>query len=264
LAGWFGELYRETTEPLLGPRLTRLEAEVIASLLVLRPGERVLDAGCGSGRHLQALAGRRLGLWGVDRDEGSLRAATPTATPTATSTPTSPSTSTAAPTPTRTSPPFLVRCDLRALPFRPVFDAAYAWYSSLFLFGDAENQALLAGLGGVLRPGGRLLVQHANPFRLEREPVARAARALPGGGEVEEESRYDPASGVEMLHRTMRRQGRVLAGEVRLRYYRPTEWKALAAGAGLSLRALGSTGPGAAAPFTEEALDLIAVLEKPT
>ncbi|MBI5071268.1 MAG: methyltransferase domain-containing protein [Deltaproteobacteria bacterium] len=252
MAGWFGELYRETTEPLLGPRLTLLEAEVIASLLGLRPGERVLDAGCGSGRHLRALRGRRLELWGVDADERSLRAAASTPTPT----------STPKHGPRRS--PFLVRADLRALPFPGVFDAAYAWYSSLFLFDEAGNRNVLAGLGRVLRPGGRLLVQHANPFRLAREPVARTARALPGGGEVEEESRYDPASGVEMLHRTMRRQGRVLAGEVRLRYYRPTEWEALAAGAGLTLRSLGSTGPGAAAPFTEEALDLIAVLEKPT
>ncbi len=239
---WFGELYRETTEHLLGARLAEREAEVIAALLGLRPGERVLDAGCGHGRHLRALAGRELRLVGVDRDEGSLRAAI------------------AAPTPTA----LLLLGDFRSLPFRSPFDAAFSWYSSLFLHGDGENLGALRELSRALRPGGRLLVQHANPFRMAREPRARASRALPGGGEVEEVSRYDPGTGVEWLHRTMHRQGRVLAGEVRLRYYRPSEWKALAAAAGLDLRALGSTGPGVAAPFTEEALDLIAVLEKPT
>jgi len=237
-AGWFGELYRASTEDLLGPELSALEAAIIAALLGLRPGDRVLDAGCGHGRHLRAFGGRGLALVGVDRDEGSLRAASPG--------------------------PHLVRADFRSLPFPPAFDAAFSWYSSLFAFPDEENQRALAELSRVLRPRGRLLVQHANPFRLEREPEARASRALPGGGEVEERSRYDPGSGVEWLQRTVRRQGRVLAGEVRLRYYKPTEWKALAAAAGLSLRALGSTGPGVAAPFTEEALDLIAVLEKPT
>lgn len=239
---WFGELYRETTEPLLGPALSQLEADVVAGLLGLRPGERVLDVGCGHGRHLRALRGRGLRVTGVDRDGGSLRAAT--ATPTAT--------------------PTLVRADFRQLSLRPVFDAAYSWYSSLFLGGDGENERALAELGRVVRPGGRLLVQHANPFRLAREPLAQARRTLPGGGEVEEESRFDPATGVEMLQRTMRREGRVLAGLVRLRYYRPSEWKALAARAGLRLQELASTGPGVAEPFTEEALDLIAVLEKPT
>ena len=68
-AAWFGELYLETTAPLLTPGLTRAEAAVIASLLRLAPGERVLDLGCGHGRHLAALAGRGLGLWGVDLEE---------------------------------------------------------------------------------------------------------------------------------------------------------------------------------------------------
>jgi SAM-dependent methyltransferase len=247
VAGWFGELYRETSEAFLGPRLSRAEAAAMASLLALRSGDRVLDVGCGSGRHLRALAGRRLWLAGVDRDDGSLRTAAAAPAPAA-----------------RAGAPSLVRADFRALPFRPAFDAAYSWYSSLFLFGEEENRRALGELSRVVRPGGRVLVQHANPYRLEREPVARITRPLPGGGEVEEVGRYDPASGVELLHRTMRRGGRVLAGEVRLRYYKPPEWEALAAGAGLTLRTLGSTGPASAAPFDEQALDLIAVLEKPT
>jgi len=237
-AGWFGELYRASSEGLLGPELSALEAAVMAGLLGLPPGARVLDVACGTGRHLGPLSARGLRVFGLDQSGPCLAEAG--------------------------LPGRLVRGDQRRLPFGAAFDGACSWYSSLFLYRDDENQRVLCQLSRVLRPGGRLLVQHANPCRLEREPAARAFRALPGGGEVEELSRYDPAAGVETLQRTMRRQGRVLAGEVRLRYYRPTEWKTLAAGAGLTLRALGSTGPGVAAPFSEEALDLIAVLEKPT
>ena len=40
---------------------------------LLRPGGRVLDVACGSGRHLRALGGRGLELMGVDRDAQAVR-----------------------------------------------------------------------------------------------------------------------------------------------------------------------------------------------
>lgn len=239
--GWFGDLYRETTAGLLTPGVSRAEAGVIAALLRLSPGERVLDVACGEGRHLSALAGRGLRPWGVDLDVGSLRLAARAG---------------------GRGP--LVLADLRALPFGPAFDAAYSWYSSLFLFDEAGNAAALAEAGRVLRPGGRLLVQHANPARLAREPEARFEGTLPGGGRVTERSRFDPATGAETLSRSLDRGGRVLAGTVRLRYYNGTEWTALAARAGLRMRDLASTGAAGPAPFSDDSLDLIAVLEKPT
>lgn len=240
-AGWFGDLYRETTAGLLTPRVSRAEAAVVAALLRLSPGERVLDVACGEGRHLEALGARGLRPWGVDLDAESLRRAARAGAP---------------------GP--LVRADFRALPFGPAFDAAYAWYSSLFLFDEAGNAAALAEAARVLRPGGRLLVQHANPARLAREPETRFEGVLPGGGRVAERSVYDPATGVETLSRSLDRGGRVLAGTVRLRYYNGTEWTALAARAGLRLRDLASTGAAGPAPFSDDSLDLVAVLEKPT
>ena len=237
-APWFGELYLASTADLLTPGLSALEAQVISRLLDLRPGERVLDAGCGHGRHLAALGGRGLVLVGVDRSRETLRLAAAT--------------------------PGLVQADLGALPFGPAFDAAYSWYSSLFLFDEGGNRAALAALAGALRPGGRLLVQHANPLALARQPVARTRRDLPGGGFVEEVARFDPARGCEDLERRLTRQGRVLAGSCRLRYYSPLEWHELARGAGLGAPRLASSGPGGVAvPFGEDSIDLIAVLEKP-
>lgn len=248
---WFGDLYFESTADLLTPRLSALEAEVISSLLRLRAGERVLDVACGHGRHLEALGGRGLRLVGIDLDRGYLRlAATATDDP-----------RTARPERGRRS---LVRADQRQLPFGPAFDAAFSWYSSLFLENDDGNERTLAEVGRVLAPRGRLLVQHANPLRLAGEPEVRAARDLPGGGRVEESSRFDPATGVETLSRVITRGDRVLAGTARLRYYRPTEWERIAARAGLRLRDVVSTGPGAPGPLSERSLDLIAVLEKPT
>lgn len=247
--GWFGALYRESTAGLLGPDLSALEAQVLGRLLELRPGQRVLDIACGEGRHLRALGGMGLRLVGVDLDRDSLRVAS--------------AEDGSRPGPGMASPPALVLADLRALPFGPSFDAAYAWYSSLFLFDEAGNQRALAEATRVVRPGGRLLVHHANPERLADEPEARAVRDLPGGGRVEEVSRYDAGSGVETLCRTLVRGDRTLAGTAHLRYYSANEWQRIALRAGLRLRALASTEAGGA-PYTDRSLDLIAVLEKPT
>jgi len=246
-APWFGPLYLATTAPFLGPGLSAAEAHLIAEILRLRPGERVLDLACGTGRHLAALGGMGLSLWGVDRSGVYLHVPTanraPTANPTA----------------------ILVQADQRALPFGSCFDAVYSWYSSLFNFDDAANAAALAEAGRVLRPGGRLLVQHANPARLALAPEGRAARPLPGGGWVEEWTRFDVATGRERLRRRLLRGAGQLAGACELRYYRAAEWEPLARGAGLRLRELAATGPaGRAEGFAEESIDLIAVLEKPT
>jgi hypothetical protein len=48
-----------------------------------------------------------------------------------------------------------------------------------------------------------------------------------------------------------------------LRYYSPSEWEPLAQRVGLRLRALTSSTPSSDGPPGHEALDLIALLEKP-
>ncbi len=235
-----GDLYLDSVEDLLTPALSAAEAEVIAALLDLRPAHRALDLACGHGRHARALAGRAR-LVGLDRSAAYLGRA-------------------------RGAGASLVRGDLRRLPFREgVFDAAFSWYASLFMWDDAANLAALAEAARVLRPGGRLLVHHANPARLAREPEARAERALPGGGRVEETSRFDPETGVDSCARRLTRpDGTVLAGTAHLRYYTPAEWSAMAPRAGLRLLGIGSTSraPRPTERLDADAPDLIALAEK--
>jgi hypothetical protein len=149
---------------------------------------------------------------------------------------------------------------VRALPVRAgAFSAAYSWYASLFMFDDAGNAAALAGVARAVRPGGRVLVQHGDPLRLVAHPHERAARELPDGGRVEEESAFDARRGVDRCTRRLTRpDGSILEGTAELRYYSPVEWGALAPACGFRLVELTSTVHGAAAP------DLVAVLEKPT
>ncbi|MFN7134591.1 MAG: class I SAM-dependent methyltransferase, partial [Myxococcales bacterium] len=97
---FFGELYRRTTAPLLRAEVTRAEAAFIRRTL---PSERrVLDLGCGEGRHLAALQGAPGVRFGLDFDPVAVGAARAWAT--------------------------LVQGDLRRLPFADgSFDAIYCW-----------------------------------------------------------------------------------------------------------------------------------------
>jgi SAM-dependent methyltransferase len=245
---YYGALYLDSVEDLLTPTLSALEAEIVAILLRLGPTDRVLDLACGHGRHAIPLAPRVRSLCGLDRSASYLARAALTA---------------AAGEGAR---PALVRGDLRALPFRPgAFDAVYSWYSSLFVFDDPGNEAALAGAAAAVRPGGRLLVHHANPLRLAADPEVSAERILADGSRVEERSRWDAARGVDVSsRRIIRPGGAVLAATAELRYYMPSEWGRLADRAGLRLVAVTST-PGAVTlrePGPQDP-DLVALLETP-
>lgn len=228
---------------LLGPRLSALEADVIAALLALAPGQRVLDLACGHGRHAGPLAARAR-VVGLDRSGPYLARARAEGV--------------GAP---------LVRGDVRALPFADgAFDAAFSWYASLFMFGDEENAACLAEAARVVRAGGRLVVHHANPLRLALAPRETARRVLADGAVVEETSVFDAARGVDRCaRRLVRPGGAALAGTAELRYYSPSEWSGLARRAGLRLVELTSTPDAVRRTRREpgpEAPDLIALLEK--
>jgi SAM-dependent methyltransferase len=258
--GYYGELYLATVEDLLTPRLSGLEADLIAGLLRLGPGDRVLDLACGHGRHAWPLAGRVGWLAGLERSEAALRR------PPARSGPAPGATVVARPGAggAARAPTFL-RADLRHLPFRPAsFDAVFSWYASLFMYDDASNEAALRAVARLLRPGGRLLVHHANPLALALRPFDAARRTLTGGGEVEEVSTFDPVRGVDRCARRLRLPGgRTLEGVAELRYYSPPEWGFLAERVGLRLTRLTCTTPPASGGLGPAAPDLIALLEAP-
>jgi SAM-dependent methyltransferase len=237
---YYGDLYFESAADLLTPRLSVFEAGLLRELLGLGPRDRVLDLACGHGRHARPLAPGVGLLVGLDRNAAYLSRA-------------------------RDAGAALVRGDVRALPFRPGgFDAVFSWYSSLFMFGDEENEACLAAAAALLRPGGRILVHHDNPARLAREATAHAEWDLARGGRVVEDSRYDAAAGRDVCtRRVIRPDGSVLAGTAELRYYTPEEWQALAPRAGLRLLEITSSWRAARlGERLDDAPDLIALAEK--
>jgi SAM-dependent methyltransferase len=253
---YYGDLYQDSVADLLTPRLSTLEAEVIGSLLGAGPGARVLDVACGHGRHARILAERGLRAVGLDRSGPYLTRAAAAGDRAGDAT-------------AQEDGPRWIRADVRALPLRDgAFDGAFSWYASLFMFDDRTNLACLSALARVVRPGGRVLVHHANPLRLAARPRDAARRELPDGGVVDEISEYDAATGVDRCRRRLvRPSGAVLAGTAELRYYKPSEWGPLSALAGLRILELTSTTGAAGHPrrgLDPESPDLIALLEKPT
>ena len=196
---FFGELYLRSTLPFLSPDVTAREVAYLArSFADLRLPGPIADLGCGHGRHASRLnttgplKGRVVGL---ELDPLSLA---------------------------QREPHFpAIRGDLRALPFRSgTLAGAYAWYSTLFAFTDAEHERILREIARSLRPGGRLLFQTVPWERLLAHPSAAFEQALPDGSVLQEESRFDPRTGRDTGRRTLKLpEGRILSATYAIRYY---------------------------------------------
>src|SRR5207244_4117603 len=120
---------------------TDQEVSFLASSVELRPGVRLLDAGCGPGRHARVLAAMGVRVVGVDVSDRFLRIArgdVPDAR--------------------------FVRADIRRLPFAGVFDVAISLCQGGFGLlrgpggGEEDDLVAMSSLRHALRPGGRLVV----------------------------------------------------------------------------------------------------------
>ncbi|MBS2030391.1 MAG: class I SAM-dependent methyltransferase [Deltaproteobacteria bacterium] len=190
---FFGELYLRSTRPYLGANETRAEAELIARELALTPTTRTLDIGCGHGRHLELLHAR-CALFGLELDPLSIAQT---------------------PAPLRAR---VVRGDFYAPPFGPTFDAAFAWYATLFISSaDERNLAALRSAAGVLKPGGKLLAHGHNPISQGAAGQSRFEATLPDGGKLVEETWYDASHNLLHLHRRLADGARVLEGRFAVR-----------------------------------------------
>ncbi|HEY8491082.1 MAG TPA: methyltransferase domain-containing protein [Dehalococcoidia bacterium] len=135
------------------PEETLGEVDRIVAVLGLEPPARLLDFGCGWGRHAIELARRGYWVTGQDLSETFLAMARERAS--------------------REGLPITwVHADMREVPFTDAFDAAISINSVLgVLEGDEEDARAVAAVARSLRPGGRLLVDQTN-----REHVIRHYR----------------------------------------------------------------------------------------
>ena len=115
---------------------TRQEVEFLVPALGLDAGMRVLDVGCGPGRHAYALAERGISVHGVDVSQRFVDLARAKAPPGAT----------------------FERLDARCLPFESEFDAVICLCQGAFglMTAAGHDESVFAGMARALRPGGRL------------------------------------------------------------------------------------------------------------
>jgi SAM-dependent methyltransferase len=174
----------------LGDERSDADAEVVARLLSLAPGMRVLDVPCGEGRIAGRLAQRGCEVVGLDSNRRFLALAQD-----------------------RYPDVTFEHGDMRALPYEGEFDAVVNWFSSFGYFDAATNDAVLAGFARALRPGGRLAIEQLNPARFLRLlDLAGGTIAMVverDGDLLVDRASYDPIEGRSRTERFVVRDGRV-------------------------------------------------------
>ena len=115
---------------------TAQEVDHIVRALRLSSGDRVLDVGCGPGRHAHELARRGIAVHGIDISDRFVEIARAEAPDGAT----------------------FERLDARSLPFDGEFDAVICLCQGAFglMTASGEDDVVVAGMARALRPGGRL------------------------------------------------------------------------------------------------------------
>jgi SAM-dependent methyltransferase len=208
---------------------TEQEVDFLVEVLGLEPGMRVLDVGCGPGRHAVALGRRGIGCVGVDISERFVEVAVEVAD--------------------RDGLSGLVsfeRADARAMVGDPRFDgrgfdAAISLCQGAFGLGgppdvgDPQNLAadgsVLAGISGALRAGGRCAVSAFSSYFQVRW--------------LEETDDFDPAGGVNHERTELRDgDGTRVDADLWTTCYTPRELRLMGERAGLAVDHVWSVTPG--------------------
>lgn len=156
---------------------TAAEVDGIERILHLRKGARVLDLGCGAGRHALELARRGYAVTGYDLSEDLLKAAR-----------------SAADAAGRKAD--FVRGDMRDLRFRAEFDAVINMFSSFGYFDAAgEDRKVLGGVARALKARGKFLMERFNRESLAYELPMQGWRVSEDGSLVLQEDTFDVLRG---------------------------------------------------------------------
>ena len=210
---WFGGEYLA-----LYPHRDRAEARQAVELLRQAtgrgPGTRVLDLGCGAGRHLVELDGIGYRATGLDLSMRMLEAATQAA-----------------------GAAGLVRADMRHLPFGAgSFEVVTSYFTSFGYFDrEREDLQVLREVRRVLVPGGTFLLDFMNAHQVVANLRSEDRRTVSGVEVVQERRLVAGGRIVEKKITVGAREGRSRREFVeRVRLYVPEELQSLLARAGLA------------------------------
>lgn len=216
---WFTHLADHLQSAYLRYSFTKGSAQEVAFLidaLGLEPGHRVLDVGCGPGRHLHALRDAGIDAVGVDISESFCRLASGS----------------------DASAPVAV-ADARNLPARPAFDAVISLCQGGFgLLGGPgapldPDAAALTQMAAAIRPGGRLALSAFSAYFQVRHQAE------------EPTADFDTDAGVMHETTTIKDEaGTDKDVEMWTTGFTPRELRLLTAAAGLEVEAIWSVEPG--------------------
>ena len=214
--GWFDPVARFLGTAYLRNAFTKgteQEVEFLVDALALEPGRRVLDVGCGPGRHALALARRGIEVVGVDHSPDFLALARKSAA-------------------AEQLAAEFVELDVRDLAYDGEFDAVICLCQGGFgLLGGRDEPQVFARIARSVRPGGRL--------GLSAFSSAFAVRFLEDG------ETFDPATGVLHEVATVRDpDGQEEQFDLWTTCFTARELEMLAASAGLVVDAVHGVAPG--------------------
>lgn len=205
---------------------TRQEVDHLVAALDLRPGMRVLDVGCGPGRHSHELARRGLTVHGIDISERFIELAEAGAPAGAT----------------------FERLDARALSVEASFDVVICLCQGAFglMTADGHDETVIGRISAALVPGGRLALSAFSSYFAVK---------------YHEDATFDADSGVNHERTEVRSEdGDVLAVDLWTGCYTPRELRLLMRANDLRVDSVSSVEPGAygtAPPTTESAEFLV-------
>lgn len=185
---------------------TAQEVRFLTGALQLKPGDRVLDVGCGPGRHSRALRESGIDVVGLDISLDFLQAAG--------------------------QGPW-VRADARRLPFvRNSFDAAVSLCQGGFgLLGGADDAGVIKQMAEVVKGGGRIALSAFSAYFAVRH--------------MEEGDTFDADQGVNHELASVRDpQGRDKEFDLWTTCFTPRELRLMAEAAGVTTEGLWSVTPG--------------------
>jgi SAM-dependent methyltransferase len=207
-AGYAAELDGDADTGDFGFGRTQQEVTFIQDALGLeQEGATLLDAGCGGGRWALELARRGHMVTGIDSDPARIVRARNRAL-----------------TSGLHERTHLHACSLAQIAFVSHFDGAYAFGGS---FGGDSEENDLAALRSVVRslkPGARLVLEHANMLHLARNFTPREWMPSPSGGRIFIERTWDVAVG-RVFERRILQDATGIEREqwFTMRVYSPTE-----------------------------------------
>ena len=174
---FFGQDYLDVYGHLLTEESSEAEADFVMRALDLKPGDRVLDLCCGTGRHAVPMAKAGLEVTGLDMSEEYLALARSAARQAGVEV-------------------RFVRGDMREIPFRGEFDAVVNMFTAFGYFDDdADDQRVIDGAAVALKPGGQLLLDLLSRDWVVANYVRSESREGPDGTIYQERRDFDPLAG---------------------------------------------------------------------